>query len=189
MLVVTSAGCVFAVSVSVLLGPSRISLRKRLAERRVGALEDLARRRRSLERASLPMPTSCEPCPGKSHATMVTEPGTCLRATARCLGARVLTCGRSRRPRRCPAPSAHISDGVARADLPGAHVLVEEDRDRGARRVADAVDVDEDLLLRDAEARRDAKSMMRRFAWCGTDPVDLVGRQARVMSSACLVAE
>ena len=71
-LIVTIAGCAFAVSVSSLLGAFEDQLRERAAspgERRVGAREHVARGGETTSRRSLPMPTTWEPWPGKSHAT------------------------------------------------------------------------------------------------------------------------
>ena len=104
MLVVTIAGCVLAVRVSSLSGPSKHNFGDRPAERRVGALEDVASCRggvvQGLAHADGLRSLSGEE-PGDSHGPFVHatppawKPGVYIRTSALA--------------QEMPAPSAHIS--------------------------------------------------------------------------------
>src|SRR5688500_1374029 len=82
----------------------------------------------------------------------------------------------------CAAPGDARAEGahhdrVPHPDLARSDVFVEQNGDRRARRIADAVDVDEHLLLRDAEARR-GEIDDPEVRLVGADPVDLFGGEA-----------
>ena len=69
-LTVRMAGCVFSVSVSSASGPSKHRRLSGVAERGVGFGERVADDRLGRRRSAWPMPTRCEPWPGKMNAIM-----------------------------------------------------------------------------------------------------------------------
>ena len=78
-LVATSAGCALAVSVSSSSGPSSTRRDSEPPPSQLPASAASARAKTSRaaaepSRTSRPMPTLCEPCPGKSHAVFIARP-------------------------------------------------------------------------------------------------------------------
>src|SRR5437868_2062605 len=68
--VVSIAGCVLAVSLSASSGPSK-HIAERFSSRAASASSNTRRALSSESANSLPIPTSCEPCPGKMNASFI----------------------------------------------------------------------------------------------------------------------
>src|SRR5882672_8147807 len=171
-LIATMAGCAFAVSVRRSSGPSRISLDSG-SPSAASARSNASRAALDVVSTSLPIPTDCDPCPGKSHATLMLSRTRLAQMRPGVTGAPSHPSHSDDRaaPRDARSKRAH-EDRFARPDLAGAHALIEQDGNRRARRVADAIDVHEHLFGRHLESIDDLidDALIRLV---GANPVDV----------------
>src|SRR5438445_2271156 len=128
------AGCVLAVLRSSSSGPSNKSCR-RPPPSAASASSRAARASGKICASAWPMPTACEPCPGKTNATGMSPPLPLEERAAP---------GHS-------AADRHHQDQVAVLQASGAVRLIERERHRGGRGIAHLLDVQLALLQRDLE--------------------------------------
>src|SRR5688572_604110 len=128
------AGCVLAVDRSSSSGPSKQS-RVSSNPRAASASSKTARAAGEPSKSARPIPTNCAPWPGKRRTRL-------KRA--------LLPTQKNRAPHE-PRSERRQQHEVAVRDPPGARALVERDRDRGRRRVAEAFDVLVDLRSRNLQ--------------------------------------
>ena len=173
----SSAGCVTSVRASVSAGPMAQSLLEVEVEHVRGLVVGVAHPRIGGAEVAAHA-DGLRPLPGEHQCELVMTPsGRVCRSSsaypecaerdrARC-GASQLPLGEARAPGEPGAEPGH-EQHVALLEAAVLAGLVQAERDGGARGVAVAVEVGEDLLLGESQ-RRAAVSMMRMLAWCGTN--------------------
>src|SRR4051794_34034702 len=121
MLVARIAGWVLRVSVSSASGPSK-QIALMLSPSARSARSNTSREEENAIARSFPIPTNCDPCPGKHQATRMSHPYQCAAPGDAC------------------TKRAH-EHGMPRPDDAAPHRLVEGDGDRCARSISIALDV------------------------------------------------
>src|SRR5205085_8023212 len=152
MAAVSMTGCVLVVRSSCSFGPAWIS-----AATSSPSASDASRRvcrTAGWSPQASSMPTDCEPCPGKTNAN---EAIACVSPMVRKEKPRAAASEieQHRAPGEAAADALE-QDGVAAADLAGAHRDVERQRNRGGRGVAVLVDRDDELVQRQLQLLRGA---------------------------------
>src|SRR5258708_2932763 len=149
MLTARMAGCVLAVFRRSPSGPSDIK-RSRPPPSAASASSSAARASGWAWASAWPMPTYCDPCPGKTKASFIERPPSPAHESA---------------PPRHAAADRHHEDEVTVLESAIAVRLIERERDRGRRGVAHLLDVQMALLERNlqrSEERRVGKECRSR---------------------------
>src|SRR3990172_11045414 len=136
MLTARIAGCAFAVRVSVSCGPSK----QRRAKSKPSACPPISKSSRAsgtCSQKSRPIPTRCEPWPGKTSAILVIAWEVGPRSPS----------DQGRTPGQA-SPKGDHKEQVAWLKPPCPDRFIEGNRNRSRRGVAEAVDIDDDPLPR-----------------------------------------
>src|SRR4051812_10780240 len=149
MLVVTIAGWAYLVRVSSDSGPSKHNFESEKPSA-ASARCQISRAACELWWSGWPMPTCCVPCPGNSHAVVKKDSSKASQPLRRSGSDAYERAA----PRDTGAQRAH-QYGVALLDATIAQRFVERDRNRSARRVAVALDVEHETLEWNVEALGD----------------------------------
>src|SRR3972149_11703321 len=138
MLTARMAGCALAVRVSVSCGPSK----QRRAKSKPSARPPISKSSRASGTGSQkprPIPTCCEPWPGKTSAILVIAWKVGPRSPS----------DQGRAPGQT-SPKGNHKEQVAWPEPPRPDRFIEGNRNRSRGGVAEAVDIDDDSLLRQA---------------------------------------
>src|SRR3954468_4579788 len=156
MLTAMMAGWVFAVCRSSSSGPSKMSC-KRPPPRAASTSSRTARASGYASASALPIPTACDPWPGNTNATgMLCSSGCCATGDGppRADPDRLSPADEGAAPGH-PAADGHHQDEIAILETPRPVRLIERERHRCRRGIANLLDVHLALLQRDFQLLHD----------------------------------